>query len=104
MLRELEALDVSSCTAAARQAYAEHTRYFQNQKHRMDYPRYVANGWQIGSGPVESACKTIVVGNRLKARWYAVGRGRLRTPSAISGQQYLSEPGQWETFWRDHPN
>jgi len=40
-------------------------------KHRMDYPTYVRNGWQIGSGPVESACKT-VVGNRLKGggmRW-----------------------------------
>lgn len=27
--------------------------------------RYRANGWQIGSGPVESACKTVVA-NRLK--------------------------------------
>ena len=37
----------------------------------MDYPRYLANGWQIGSGPVESACKTVVA-NRLKGsgmRW-----------------------------------
>ncbi|MCL4190723.1 MAG: hypothetical protein KJZ87_03170 [Thermoguttaceae bacterium] len=29
-----------------------------------DYPTCVTNGWQIGSGPVESVCKT-VVGNRL---------------------------------------
>lgn len=102
MLRELEALDVSSCTAAARQAYAEHTRYFQNQKHRMDYPRYVANGWQIGSGPVESACKTIV-GNRLKGggmRWGQDGSDAVCHLRAL----YLSEPGQWEAFWRDHPN
>jgi hypothetical protein len=37
----------------------------------MDYPRYRSKGWQIGSGPVESACKT-VVGQRLKGpgmRW-----------------------------------
>jgi hypothetical protein len=31
----------------------------------MDYPRYVAAGWHIGSGPVESACKT-VVNNRVR--------------------------------------
>ena len=45
--------------------------YFRNQRHRMDYPTYEANGWFIGSGAVESACKT-VVGSRLKGsgmRW-----------------------------------
>jgi len=32
---------------------------------RIGYPRYLANDWQIGSAPVERACK-MVVGNRLK--------------------------------------
>lgn len=34
-------------------------------------PEYLANGWRIGSGAVESACET-VVGQRLKSsgmRW-----------------------------------
>jgi hypothetical protein len=56
--------------------------YFRNQVHRMDYPRYLAHGWQIGSGPVESACKT-VVGQRLKGagmRWARTAR----TPSVTS--------------------
>jgi len=39
--------------------------YFANQAHRMNYPEYLAKGWQIGSGPIESACK-MVVGQRLK--------------------------------------
>jgi hypothetical protein len=104
MLRELEGLDLSAGSAAARQAHVEHTRYFQNHKHRMDYPRYAANGWQIGSGsgPVESACKTIV-GNRLKGggmRWGEDGSDAVCHLRAL----YLSEPGQWEAFWRDHPN
>lgn len=102
LLAELRSLDVSGCSAGGRQAYAEHTRYFQNHKHRMDYPRYLANGWQIGSGPVESACKT-VVGNRLKGagmRWGEDGADAVCHLRAL----YLSQPGQWETFWRDHPN
>ena len=102
VLQQLEALDVSDCTAAARQAHADHTRYFRNHKHRMDYPRYLANGWQIGSGPVESACKTIV-GNRLKGggmRWGEDGSDAVCHLRAL----YLSEPDQWAAFWRDHPN
>src|SRR5262249_20759387 len=39
--------------------------YFGANVHRMEYPEYRAEGWQIGSGAVESACKT-VVGQRLK--------------------------------------
>ncbi len=38
----------------------------------MDYPRYQAKGWQIGSGPVESACKT-VIGMRMKQGGHVVG-------------------------------
>src|SRR5512144_790591 len=37
----------------------------------MDYPRYLKEGWQIGSGHIEAACKT-VVNQRLKQsgmRW-----------------------------------
>ena len=25
--------------------------YFENNRHRTDYPRYRRNGWDIGSGP-----------------------------------------------------
>ena len=55
--------------------YAEVVNYLTNNLHRMDYPRYLANGWMIGSGAVESACKT-VVGQRLKQagmRWRPYG-------------------------------
>lgn len=34
--------------------------YLTTHRHRMDYPAYRARGLQIGSGPVESACKQIV--------------------------------------------
>ena len=36
------------------------TGYFTGNHHRMQYADYRANGYYIGSGPVESACNTIV--------------------------------------------
>lgn len=71
--------------------------YFRNNLHRMDYPEYQARGWHIGSGVIESACKT-VVGQRLKGagmRWSEAGAHRLCHVRAL----YRSDKGQWEAFW-----
>lgn len=72
-------------------------RYFGNNVHRMAYPEYLAAGWHIGSGVVESACKT-VVGQRLKGpgmRWGEEGAHTLCHVRAL----YRSEKGQWQAFW-----
>lgn len=101
MLKRMES-NSSGQTSAAREALQETLRYFRNHCSKMDYPRYQANGWQIGSGPVESACKTVVA-NRLKGggmRWGKPGSNALCHLRAL----YLSERGQWETFWKFHPN
>jgi hypothetical protein len=77
---------------------AEVLGYFGNQVDRMDYPTYEANGWYIGSGAVESACKT-VVGQRLKGsgmRWSEDGAHALCHVRAL----YRSEHSQWTDFWR----
>ena len=98
----LETLDVSSASAEVRETHRCTVQYFQNHEHRMDYPRYVRNGWQIGSGPVESACKT-VVGNRLKGggmRWGEGGSDAVCHLRAL----YLSEPACWDSFWNPPPN
>ena len=76
---------------------AEVLGYFRNQVHRMDYPTYVANGWSIGSGAVESACKT-VVGQRLKLagmRWREYGTDTVCHLRAL----FKSDSGQWDAFW-----
>jgi hypothetical protein len=78
--------------------------YLERNAHRMEYPEYLAKGWCIGSGAVESACKT-VVGQRLKLagmRWGEDGADALCHLRAL----YRSEKGQWEAFWnRDYsPN
>lgn len=72
--------------------------YFRNQVDRMDYPSYEANGWYIGSGAVESACKT-VVGQRLKGsgmRWGESGAHAVCHVRAL----YRSEHDQWTAFWQ----
>jgi hypothetical protein len=102
VLVELESLEVGERSAAVQEAHRAHTQYYRNHAARMDYPRYVANGWQIGSGPVESACGT-VVGDRLKGsgmRWGSDGANAVCHLRAL----YLSEPGQWDAFWKNYPN
>ena len=55
----------ADCREAVRKIHREVVGYFENHVHRMDYPTYQAKGWAIGSGPIESACKT-VIGKRMK--------------------------------------
>lgn len=97
LLATLRGLDLRGKRQGVQECYREEVGYFANQVHRMDYPRYVAKGWQIGSGPVESACKR-VVGQRLKGagmRWGEDGANALCHLRAL----FLSEPGQWDAFW-----
>ncbi len=51
----------------------KHINYFQNNRNRMEYDIYRANGYPIGSGLVEGQCK-LVVNRRFKGngmRWKA---------------------------------
>jgi hypothetical protein len=84
--------------AGLREAVGDVVAYLERHAHRMEYPEYLAQGWCIGSGAVESACKT-VVGQRLKLagmRWGEDGADALCHLRAL----YRSEKGQWEAFWK----
>jgi hypothetical protein len=86
-------------SAAQREQLETVQGYFAKNLDRMEYPEYQAEGWQIGSGVVESACKT-VVGQRLKGagmRWGEDGAHALCHVRAL----YRSEKGQWQAFWRN---
>lgn len=66
--------------------------YYQNNRHRMDYARYREQGYQIGSGSMESGCKQLGLA-RLKiagARWHSNGA----TLVAKARATYLS--GDWD--------
>lgn len=96
ILAWLESLDVAS-KPQSRVAWEEVVTYFRNQLHRMDYPSYVAKGWQIGSGPVEAACKQ-VVNQRMKGvgmRWGHQGADAVGHLRAL----LLSDSSLWTSFW-----
>jgi hypothetical protein len=84
-------------SALLKAVWHEVESYFSNNVHRMEYPEYQAEGWQIGSGVVESACKS-VVGQRLKGagmRWGEAGAHALCHVRALYG----SGKQQWQAFW-----
>jgi hypothetical protein len=98
----LQGLELRGRAAAVREAHRQLAGYFAHPVHRMGYPRYRSKGWQIGSGPVESACKT-VVGQRRKGpgmRWGEDGADALCQLRAL----FMGEAGQWEAFWNPSHN
>lgn len=97
LVATLRALDLRGKRSSVRASYAAEVGYLENHVHRMDYPAYQARGWQIGSGPVESACKR-VVGQRLKGagmRWGEKGADAVCHLRAL----FLSDTAQWDGFW-----
>lgn len=68
--------------------------YFTNNRHRMDYPTYRANGYHIGSGTIESGCKRIV-SQRLKVAG-AIWDHHNAIKTAKARAALLS--GQWTTL------
>lgn len=98
LLETLERLDLESASAAALEEHRLLTGYLRSNLHRTDYPRYLAHGWQIGSGAVESACKGVVA-ERLKGRgmrWREPGTTALCQLRAL----YKSTPDLWATYWQ----
>jgi hypothetical protein len=97
ILKELKELQLPRNKKGAREAQRQAVEYIENNVHRMEYPNYVSQGWQIGSGPIESACKT-VVGQRLKLagmRWREYGTDNVCHLRAL----FKSEKHQWVAFW-----
>lgn len=99
VLADLEALDLADRADAVRETHRQLCGYLRNNRHRTDYPTYLDHGWEIGSGEIESACKTIV-GHRLKGpgmRWRERGTTALCQLRAL----FKSERQLWDRYW--HP-
>ncbi len=59
VLKEVRSLRLDG-RDSARKVHDEVRGYFENHVHRMASLTYRAKGWAIGSGPIESACKTVI--------------------------------------------
>jgi hypothetical protein len=73
--------------------------YFTDHAARMDYPRFVARQLPIGSGGVESACKTLIQAREKQAgmRWSHHGA------QVVASLRALHRSGRWDHFWQPHP-
>ena len=69
--------------------------YVSERKSMIAYPESAAKGWDIGSGPTESCCKTLT--QRLKGsgmRWDAANA------ESLMALESLRESGLWKTYWQ----
>lgn len=97
MIRVLERLGRGQMTDEVQKGHEKVLSYLRSNAERTDYPTYLRRGWQIGSGAIESACKT-VVNQRLclgGMRWGEEGSDAVAHLRAL----YRSDPDQWEAFW-----
>ena len=79
------------------QLAAERT-FFVNNKRRMPYARFLENGWPIGSGPVEAACKSVVKTRLCRSgmRW-----SRERGQHVLSLRTFVKS-NRWEALWQHY--
>lgn len=97
LLKQLDALDLATGSDAARESHRLLCGYLRSNLHRTDYPMYVSRGWHIGSGTIESACKT-VVNTRMDGpgmRWSEAGTDATGHVRALM----KSEPTAWNHYW-----
>jgi hypothetical protein len=97
LLTFLKAIELPPCTSVeVREELRKLIGYFENNRHRTDYPTYRQNGWDIGSGPTEAGCK--IIGERLKGsgmRWVEDGAATVAALRAL----YVSGSKLWDGFW-----
>lgn len=99
LLQVLQRWDQKKMTDEGRLKHQQVLQYLGNNLHRTDYPEYLRRGWQIASGAVESACKT-VVNQRLclgGMRWGEEGSDAVAHLRAL----YRSDPDQWDAYWNN---
>jgi hypothetical protein len=96
----LEALGaLSPASEEASEEVRKGIAYFQENASRMDYPTYLALQLPIGSGAIESACKTLIEEREKGAgmRWSQKGA------QAVATLRALHKSGRWDSFWKRHP-
>ena len=80
---------------AGKKAADRFINYVSERRDMIDYPDFAAKGWQIGSGPTESRCKTTT--SRLKKR---SRRWDSSNAEAVAALTTLIDSGQWNLYWK----
>jgi len=85
--------------SAAATAVRRALEYVTTNAARLDYPTFMARRFPIGSGAVESSCKSVVQARTKGAgmRWSAAGAQQVVSLRA------LHRSGRWDAFWQAQP-
>lgn len=85
-------------TETQRSAVERTIGYYVRNRAYMQYDRYLAQGWPIGTGVVEGAC-----GHLVKDRMEQAGmRWTLSGAQAILDLRAVRINGDWEAYWQFH--
>jgi hypothetical protein len=81
-----------------REALQAEQTFFSRNGHRMEYARFRRNGWPIGSGPVEAACKCVVKTRLCRSgmRWSRSGGQHI-----LSLRTYVKSD-RWNAMWQQY--
>jgi hypothetical protein len=76
----------------------EQRTYFQRNGARMHYASFRANGWPIGSGPIEAACKTLIKTRLCRSgmRWTRQGGQHI-----LNLRTYVKSD-RWDHMWKQY--
>lgn len=84
------------CRSASKRKAADGLLHYVSERRKMiQYPQFLAHGWQIGSGPMESQCR--VIPDRVKGpgkRWDTANA------EAVMAFEALYQSQQWTDFWK----
>jgi len=95
VLEEIAAAGASLRSPAKRRALSQLKQYVAKRVEMMDYPKFMAAGFDIGSGPTEAKCKTVP--SRLKGsgmRW------NLPNAEAMAALACVDQSSMLEDYWR----
>jgi hypothetical protein len=94
---EAEAND-PTCTGTQRHAVRRTLGYYRRNRPYMHYDEYLAQGWPIGTGVIEGACRHLVKDRMEQSgmRWTKAGA------QAVLDLRAVRLNGQWEAYWQFH--
>jgi hypothetical protein len=93
-----QAASAPEVTATQVQVLRKTIGYYQRNQPYMHYDQYLAQGWPIGTGVVEGACRHLVKDRMEQSgmRWTKEGA------QAILDLRAVRLSGDWEAYWQFH--
>jgi hypothetical protein len=87
-----------TCTLTQRQAVRRTVGYYRRNQPYMRYDEYLAQGWPIGTGVVEGACRHLVKDRMEQSgmRWTKEGA------QGVLDLRAVRINGHWEAYWQFH--